>query len=129
MQKDGFSARQMRRNATLGALASLFGLGPELQERLWGGEQNPEAERIARLMEEQLGGEALAASRVRRFYREARERYMRASSQAQRIVAPPGTGHNFPYEAPEFVADLVRRVLEETAPAPAAEAPRMQASG
>ncbi len=52
--------------------------------------------------------------RLRRFYRLTRERYLAASSRSQRIVTPAGTGHNFPYETPEFVIEVIRRVLAET---------------
>ena len=54
--------------------------------------------------------------RLRRFYRQTRERYLAASSRSERIVTPAGTGHNFPYETPEFVIDVIRRVLAETGP-------------
>ena len=54
--------------------------------------------------------------RLRRFYRLTRQRYLWASSRSERIVTPAGTGHNFPYETPEFVIDVIRRVLAETTP-------------
>lgn len=49
--------------------------------------------------------------RARRFYLRTRERYLAASSKSERIYAPEGTTHFFPYEVPEFVADVVRRML------------------
>ncbi len=52
--------------------------------------------------------------RLQRFYARARERYMAVSSRAQRIVTPSGTGHNYPYEAPQFVVDALRQVLRDT---------------
>ena len=63
-------------------------------------------------------GQDAFARRVGRFYRNTRERYLAASSRSQRIVTPPGTGHNFPYETPEFVVDVMRRVLDETSRRP-----------
>lgn len=51
------------------------------------------------------------AVRLKRFYELTRERYMHASSRAVRVYAPDGSGHNFPYEHPEFVVETIRRVL------------------
>ncbi len=56
--------------------------------------------------------------RLRRFYRHTRERYLAASSRSQRIVTPAGTGHNFPYETPDFVIEVIRRAIAETTPQP-----------
>ena len=53
--------------------------------------------------------------RVIAFFRDVRERYMASSSRAHRVPTPPGTGHNFPYEAPDFTADAVRAALHEVA--------------
>lgn len=52
-------------------------------------------------------------TRLLRFYARSRERYLAASSRSERIYSPAGTGHNFPYEAPETVVDAVRRMLLE----------------
>jgi pimeloyl-ACP methyl ester carboxylesterase len=52
--------------------------------------------------------------RMRRFFAASRERYLATSRLAERVYAPKGTGHNFPYEAAEFVADVVRRCLSGT---------------
>ena len=57
--------------------------------------------------------------RLRRFYELTRQRYLAASSRSERIVTPAGTGHNFPYETPEFVIDVIRRVFDEARPPPA----------
>ena len=56
--------------------------------------------------------------RLRRFYKHTRERYLAASSRSERIVTPAGTGHNFPYETPDFVIEVIRRVIAETTPQP-----------
>ena len=47
------------------------------------------------------------AVRMQRFFAITRERYLATSGKSQRIYAPKGTGHNFPYEAPDFVASVV----------------------
>ena len=59
-------------------------------------------------------GEPRFEERLRRFYELTRQRYLAASSRSERIVTPAGTGHNFPYETPELVIDVIRRVLDET---------------
>ncbi|MEI6802154.1 MAG: alpha/beta hydrolase [Burkholderiales bacterium] len=40
-----------------------------------------------------------------------RERYLAISTRSQRIIAPAGTGHNFIYEVPEWVAQVMRSAL------------------
>lgn len=40
-----------------------------------------------------------------------RERYLAISTRSQRIVAPAGTGHNFIYEVPEWVAQVLRGAM------------------
>ncbi len=42
-------------------------------------------------------------------------RYVRISSKAELIHTAPGTGHNYPFETPEFLLDLVRRALADSA--------------
>ena len=56
-------------------------------------------------------GKAIDRDRLRRFYTRSRERYLTISSRARRVYAPKGTGHNFPYETPEFLLDVVRSLL------------------
>ena len=58
---------------------------------------------------------ARIAARTLRFYSRTRERYLATSSRAQRIYSPPGTGHNFPYEAPEFVIEVIRTAAAASA--------------
>ncbi len=60
-----------------------------------------------------LGLDEVAAARARNFFERARVRYLDVSSDARLVHTPPGTGHNFPYETPEFVVELVRELLEE----------------
>ena len=168
---------QMRRQAFVTGLQRLFGMAPDPQRKEI--EANPVYQRIARLVEEQLGeaGEALrhvestwagnsfasssifrelspaglatvawetvtydadlgdmpvwlvapgdtdeangalpeAATagpeehrRIMRVLQRSRERYLAISTRSRRVVTPAGTGHNFPYEAPAFVLDVIR---------------------
>ena len=41
-----------------------------------------------------------------------RERYLATSTRSQRVIAPVGTGHNFVYEVPDWLADVMRGVLQ-----------------
>jgi pimeloyl-ACP methyl ester carboxylesterase len=41
-----------------------------------------------------------------------RERYLATSTRSQRVIAPAGTGHNFVYEVPDWLADVMRGVLQ-----------------
>ena len=61
---------------------------------------------------EPLGLNEAAAARAQNFFERARLRYMGVSSDTRLIQAPAGTGHDYPYEAPEFVVEVVRGVLE-----------------
>lgn len=42
----------------------------------------------------------------------SRERYLAASTRSRRVLAPAHTGHNFIYEEPQFVIDVVRSLLD-----------------
>lgn len=57
--------------------------------------------------------------RARRIYRHTRERYRASSSNCERIYTPPGTTHFFAYEVPEFVADVVGKIVASARQAPA----------
>ena len=70
-----------------------------------------EFDAVASMIERQTG-RPLDRDRLQRFYARSRERYLTVSSQARRVVAPAGTGHNFPYEAPGFLLDVVRSLLQ-----------------
>ena len=66
--------------------------------------EEPEFAATAAMIERQAGpGVTLDRARLRRFYTRSRERYLTISSRSRRVVAPKGTGHNFPYEVPEFL--------------------------
>ena len=53
--------------------------------------------------------------RALRLFQRMQRRYLQASSRSHLLYAPADTGHNFPYETPEFVTDVVRNVLRDTA--------------
>lgn len=71
------------------------------------------AQKMDAMADETDARDPIDVTRLARFYGRVRERYMASSSKTERIYAPPGTGHLFPYERPEFVADVVRRMLRE----------------
>jgi pimeloyl-ACP methyl ester carboxylesterase len=76
---------------------------------------------------QQLTGDGAIAARIQRIYARSRERYMATSRQARRIASPPGTGHNFPFEAPDFLADVIREAASaHTACATPGHSPRMK---
>jgi len=59
------------------------------------------------------GGHGPRARRFEAFLNAVRERYLAASSNSTRVIAPEGTGHNFPYQAPDFVIETIRGILKE----------------
>jgi pimeloyl-ACP methyl ester carboxylesterase len=59
------------------------------------------------------GGPGPRAKRFEAFLNATRERYLAASSNSTRIIAPEGTGHNFPYQVPEFVIKTMHDILKE----------------
>lgn len=73
-------------------------------------DEDPETQPYAEMV---AGGAGPEADRFVAFLKATRERYLAASDRSQRIVAPPGTGHNFVYEDPEFVVETVRRVVAD----------------
>jgi hypothetical protein len=62
------------------------------------------------LPEVQTGSAGDAQRTVRRLAA-TRERYLAISTRSQRVVAPAGSGHNFVYETPDFVIEVMRGVL------------------
>ncbi|MFN0184942.1 MAG: alpha/beta fold hydrolase [Aquabacterium sp.] len=65
---------------------------------------------IAALPEAQQGG-AAQAQRVFRFFAATRERYLATSTRSRRVVAPPGAGHNFVYEMPDWTIAVLRELI------------------
>jgi predicted enzyme related to lactoylglutathione lyase/pimeloyl-ACP methyl ester carboxylesterase len=59
----------------------------------------------------QMGIPDAEVARALRFLQHARQRYLAISSRSEFIRTPDGTGHNFPYEVPDFVLATVRQVL------------------
>lgn len=79
-------------------------------------------EQVAEMIEDEAPTrEQLDAARLRRFYMRSRERYLTLSSRSERVVAPAGTAHNFLYEAPDFVIEVVRRTLDGATANPPSE--------
>ncbi len=62
-----------------------------------------------------IGVSAAETDRARHFLEQARMRYVRISSKAELIHTAPGTGHNYPFETPEFLLDVVRQALADSA--------------
>ena len=60
-----------------------------------------------------LGLDERAGARAKNFFEQARVRYLEVSTNTRLVHTPPGTGHNYPYETPEFVVEVVRGVLGE----------------
>ena len=65
---------------------------------------------IATLPEAQQAG-AAQAQRMSRFFAATRERYLAASTRSRRVVAPPGSGHNFVYEMPDWTIGVLRELI------------------
>ena len=65
---------------------------------------------IAVLPEAQTGT-AQNARRMFSFFAATRERYLATSTQARRIVAPKGSGHNFVYELPDWTINTLREIV------------------
>lgn len=61
------------------------------------------------------GGPGPRADRFVAFLKATRERYMLASSNSHRVVAPDGTGHNFIYEDIPFTVETMRQVVTDVA--------------
>lgn len=74
---------------------------------------NAMAQAMATVAGEDGGPGTVDVTRLQRFYARTRERYLATSSRSERIYAPAGTGHNFPYETPEIVVEAVSRMLRE----------------
>lgn len=48
------------------------------------------------------------------FFQRSRVRYLATSSKSEHVVTPAGTGHNYPFEVPEFVVETMRKVLAKS---------------
>lgn len=66
---------------------------------------------VAEEVQAQLGIPGHEIARAVGFLKRSRLRYLATSSRSELVRAPSGTGHNFPYQVPEFVVETVRRVL------------------
>ncbi len=63
------------------------------------------------VLPEVQAGSADNAKRMGHFFAATRERYLATSTHARRVVAPPGSGHNFVYEQPEWTIGVLRDVI------------------
>lgn len=66
---------------------------------------------VAAEVQAQLGIPGHEIARTVGFLKRSRLRYLATSSRSELLRAPSGTGHNFPYQVPEFVVETVRRVV------------------
>jgi pimeloyl-ACP methyl ester carboxylesterase len=66
---------------------------------------------IAGEVQAQLGIPGHEIARAVGFLKRSRLRYLATSSRSELVRAPSGTGHNFPYEVPDFLVETVRGVL------------------
>jgi pimeloyl-ACP methyl ester carboxylesterase len=59
-------------------------------------------------------GTAAAKEQVRmiNFFARSRERYLATSSRSKRVYAPVGSTHQFVYEHPDFVRDVLERAIQ-----------------
>ncbi|MBV2153026.1 alpha/beta fold hydrolase [Kitasatospora sp. SUK 42] len=57
--------------------------------------------------------DAVEVERIGRFYLRTRTRYLATTTGARVVYTPDGTGHDFPHEEPEFVADVVGGLVRE----------------
>ena len=73
----------------------------------------PGEDASTKIYAEQVLGPGPGADRFARFLTATRERFLAASSNAKRIYAPAGTGHNFPSEAPKFVTQTLLRIASD----------------
>ena len=72
----------------------------------------PKNEASIKAYTQMVGGEE-HADRFERFLAATRERYMLASANSTRVVAPEGTGHNFVYERPEWLLETMHGIVAE----------------
>jgi pimeloyl-ACP methyl ester carboxylesterase len=71
-----------------------------------------DTDEVKAVLPEAAAAQPEEARRIMRVLERTRERYLAVSTRSRRVVAPAGTGHNFPYEAPECVLAVLREALE-----------------
>ncbi|HIC7213467.1 alpha/beta fold hydrolase [Burkholderia stabilis] len=76
-------------------------------------EMRPAQEADARKLYRRMGVDEAGFERHLALMGAFRQRYLATSSQSELIHAPAGDGHNFPYESPAFVVQVVTRMLRE----------------
>ncbi|MDX2060385.1 MAG: alpha/beta hydrolase [Gemmatimonadales bacterium] len=77
----------------------------------------------------QLGLTGPTAERAGAFLERARVRYLAVSDRARLIHTPPGMTHNYPYQVPDFVLEVVRGALIESGGPAAGAADGVGAAG
>lgn len=70
-----------------------------------------DTDEVKAVLPEAAAAQPEEARRMMRVLQRTRERYLAVSTRSRRVVTPPGTGHNFPFEAPECVVAVVREAL------------------
>lgn len=74
-------------------------------------EMRPAQAADARKLYRRMGVDEAGFDRFLALMTASRRRYLATSARSELILAPVGDGHNFPYESPEFVAQVVNRML------------------
>lgn len=67
-------------------------------------------------MADALFNHGAQARRMKIILNRGRERFMSVSDRAQRIVAPAGSGHNFPFEEANWTIAQLKSIVESAAP-------------
>ena len=62
-------------------------------------------------LDEMKSAEAVEQERIVSFFAHCRERYLATSTRSTRVVAPAGSGHNFPYLVPDFLVGVMRDIV------------------
>jgi pimeloyl-ACP methyl ester carboxylesterase len=58
-----------------------------------------------------MGSGTTDAKRMVSLIQRTRERFMAVSDRAKRVIAPAGTGHNFPFEAPDWLIGELKAII------------------
>ncbi|OXI42052.1 alpha/beta fold hydrolase [Burkholderia aenigmatica] len=74
-------------------------------------EMRPEQATEQRKLYRRMGVDEAGFERYLALMTASRGRYVSTSSRSELIHAPAGDGHNFPYESPDFVVQVVGRML------------------
>ncbi|VVE66837.1 hypothetical protein PAN31117_02405 [Pandoraea anapnoica] len=78
-------------------------------------EMRPGTAQAAQKLRSRMGVDEAGFERYLAIMTAVRRRYLATSTRSEQIFAPAGNGHNFPYESPAFVEDVVDRMLHVAA--------------